>query len=83
MRLKSYEHFNCPQPAEMMLSKSSSIKKDSYTCPWLYNVDIHLYAKFDQNVPCGTRFMTQGSCNIKKTLPIMYIFFSHLYINEY
>ena len=44
--------------AEMMLSKPSSIKKGCYTCQWLDNVDIHLYAKFEQNIPCGSRVMS-------------------------
>ena len=39
MRFKSYE------PAEMMLSYPSSIKKGCLTCQWLDNVDKHLYAK--------------------------------------
>ena len=38
---------NSPQPAEMMLSKPSSIKKGCYTCQWLDNVDMHLYSKCD------------------------------------
>ena len=33
----------------MMLSKPSFIKKGCYTCYWLDNVDINLYAKCDQN----------------------------------
>ena len=34
----------------MMLNKPSSIKKGCYTCQWLDNVDMHLYAKLDQNI---------------------------------
>ena len=26
-----------------------------YTCLWLSNIDMHLYVKFDQNIPCGSR----------------------------
>ena len=38
---------NSQQPAEMMLSKPSSIKKNWYTCQWLDNFDMYLYAKCD------------------------------------
>ena len=52
MGFKSYE------PAEMMLSKARSVKKGCYTCQWLDNSDMHLYAKFDQNIPCCSRVMS-------------------------
>ena len=29
-----------------------------HACQWLDNVDIHAYAKFDQNIPCGSRVMS-------------------------
>ena len=45
---------NWPQPAEMMLCKPLSIKEGCYTCQWLDNVDMHFYAKLDQNIPCGS-----------------------------
>ena len=64
----------------MMLSKPLSIKKGCYTCRRLDNVDMHLYAKYYQNIPRDSRAMsiftqwprtdrqtivqTQGSCNI-------------------
>ena len=41
-----------------MLSKASSIKKVCYACQWLDNVDMHTYANFDQNIPCGSRVMS-------------------------
>ena len=28
-----------------------------YACLWLDNVDMHAYAKFDQNIPCCSRVM--------------------------
>ena len=43
---------NWPQPVEIIHSKPSSIKNGFYTCQWLDNVDIHLYAKCDQIMPC-------------------------------
>ena len=43
--------------AGLMLSKPSSIKKGGYGCQWLGNVDMHMRAKFDQNIPCGSRVM--------------------------
>ena len=42
----------------MMLSKSLSIKKGCYICQWLDNVDMHLYAKFDQNMSCVSSVMS-------------------------
>ena len=54
MRFKSYE------PAEMMLSKPISIKKGCYTCQWLHNLDMHLYAKCDRNIPCTRVMSTDG-----------------------
>ena len=41
-----------------MLSKPSSIKKGGYACQWLGNVDMHMYAEFDQNIPCGSRVLS-------------------------
>ena len=38
-----------------MLSKASFIKNGCYACKLLDNVDMHKYAKFDQNIPCGSR----------------------------
>ena len=42
----------------MMLSKPLSIKKGCYICQWLDNVDMHLYAKFDQNISCVSSVMS-------------------------
>ena len=61
MRFKSYE------PAEMMLSKPISIKKGCYTCQWLHNVDMHLYAKCDRNIPCSSRVMSTDVQTIRLT----------------
>ena len=47
---------NWPQPAEMMLSKPSSIKKTVTHAS--DNVDMYFYAKLDQNKPCGSRVMS-------------------------
>ena len=44
---------NCPRPAILMFSKASSIKKGCYACQWLDNVEMHKYAQYDQNKPCG------------------------------
>ena len=55
---------NRPQQAGLVLSKPSSIKKGGFTCQWLGNVDMHIFAKYDQNMikndqntPCGSRAM--------------------------
>ena len=42
----------------MMLGKPLSIKKGCYICQWLDNVDMHLYAKFDQNMSCVSSVMS-------------------------
>ena len=31
---------------------------DTYTCQLLDNVDMHLYAAFDQNIPRGSRVLS-------------------------
>ena len=49
---------NCPQPAEIMLSKPSSMKKGYYPCQWLDNDDMHFYAIWNQNMPFGSRVMS-------------------------
>ena len=49
---------NCPQPAEIMLSKPSSIRKGRFACQWLGNVDMHVYVKCDQTIPYGLRVMS-------------------------
>ena len=36
---------NCPKQAGMMLSKPS--------CRWVDKVGMHMYATFDENIPCG------------------------------
>ena len=46
------------QPAETMLSNPASIYKGCYTCQWLDKVDMHVYAKLYQNIPCGLRAMS-------------------------
>ena len=48
---------NWPQPAEIMLNKPSSIKKDCYmyTCQWLGNIDMHMYAKCDETILCSSK----------------------------
>ena len=46
---------NWPQQAELMLSKPSSITKGGFACRWIGNVDMHMYATFDQNIPSGSR----------------------------
>ena len=43
---------NGTQQAGLMLSKPSSILKGGFACQWLLNVDKHVYAKCDQNIPC-------------------------------
>ena len=48
---------NIPRPAELVLSKVSSIKKGCNACQWLDNVDMHTYAQMDQNKLCGSRVM--------------------------
>ena len=46
---------NWQEQAGLTLSKPSSIKKGDFACQWLENVDMHMYAKYDQNIPCGSR----------------------------
>ena len=41
-----------------MLSKASSFKKDCSACQGIDSVDMHKYAKFDQNIPCGSRVLS-------------------------
>ena len=41
----------------MMLSKPSSVQKCGFACQWLANVDLHMFAIFDQNIACGSRVM--------------------------
>ena len=36
-----------------MFSKASVNKKCVYACQWLVNVDNHVFAKFDPNLPCA------------------------------
>ena len=48
---------NWPRPVGLMLTKASSIKRGCYACQWLNNVEMHAYAKFDPNIPCGSRVM--------------------------
>ena len=43
---------NWPQPTEMILGKPSSIKNVCYTFESFDKGDMHLYANFDQNIPC-------------------------------
>ena len=33
-------------------------QKGCVTCQWLGNVDMRIYAKFDQYIPCGPRVMS-------------------------
>ena len=43
--------------AGQLHSNPISIKTDGFACQWLGNVDMHMYAKRDQNIPCGLRVM--------------------------
>ena len=43
--------------AELMFSKPSSIIKDGFTFQLLGNVDVHMYAKFDRNLPCDSKIV--------------------------
>ena len=72
MPFKNYE------PAEMMLSKPSSIKKGCYTCQWLDSVDMHFYDPYilcfskdigilltdNGQTDCWIIIKTQRSCKI-------------------
>ena len=33
-------------------------QKRRYAYKWQDNVDVHMYAKFDQSIPCGLRVMS-------------------------
>ena len=55
-----------PRPAGLMLSKVSSTKKGGFAGQWLDSVGMHTYAKFDQNIPCGSRVMNIFT-NCKRT----------------
>ena len=48
---------NWPQQAGQLLRKPMSIKKVVFECQWLGNVDMHVYAKCEKNVLCGSRVM--------------------------
>ena len=45
-----------PQPAIMML-REVRLPRHRIAYQWLYNVKINKYAKFDLNIPCGSRVM--------------------------
>ena len=61
MLFKSFDHFHLVTTTGLndVLRKPSSIKK-LLQMPVFANasVDIHLYAKHDQNIPCGSRVMS-------------------------
>ena len=40
------------------MSKGLVHQKSCYACQWLDNVDMHMYAKFEQNILCGSRAMS-------------------------
>ena len=49
---------NGPQPVGQLLSKPVSIRRNVWVCmPVVRNVDIHMYAKCDKNIPYGSRVM--------------------------
>ena len=45
-------------PYTTAASNHSYIKKCCYTVQWFDNVGMHLYAKFDQNIPCCSKVMS-------------------------
>ena len=52
---------NLPRPAGLKLSKAPTIKtmlRMTVVRRGLGNVDMHTYATFDQNIPCGSRVMS-------------------------
>ena len=56
MWFKSYEHFHLlPTDGNDAQQSLIYIKKGGFACQWLENVDMHMYANFDQNIPCGSR----------------------------
>ena len=46
---------NWPQQAEQLLR--AHLKKCGFACKWLGNVDMHMHAKCDKNIPCGSIVM--------------------------
>ena len=60
---------NLTHLAEMALRKPSSLKKGRFACQWLYNVDLHFYAKLDQLMDGKYELIviivqTQGWCSL-------------------
>ena len=47
-----------PQPAGLLLSKPSFIKTSFCACQRLENVDMHMFAKFYQYIPCRSKDMS-------------------------
>ena len=39
-------------------SAESRSHKECFACQWLDDFDMHMYAKFDKNIPCGSRVMS-------------------------
>ena len=53
-----FDPFKSYEAAEIMLSKPLSVKKGCWTFQSLDNFDMHLYAKFDKNIPSCSRVMS-------------------------
>ena len=64
LRFKSYEHFDLLTTYGWNdAQKTLDHQKMCYTCQWLDNVDMHLYAKLDQYITCGSRVTWAFSTN--------------------
>ena len=46
-----------------MFSKPTSIKKGDFACRWLGNVDMHMFATFDQNNMSACLLIDHGRIN--------------------
>ena len=72
-------HCLCPLPASLkglrLLLRSALFGEGgrdwrpcTTACQWLGNVDMHLYANCDQNIPCGSRVMNIFTNGYRRTL---------------
>ena len=56
MWFKSYEHFSLSDHDSP--EKASAAPRARFAHQWMHNVEMCEYAKFDSNIPCGSRVMS-------------------------
>ena len=55
MWFKSYEHFHYLTTGGCTSAQQTLVyQKYGFACQWLDNVDMHVYTKFDHNIPCSS-----------------------------